>query len=186
VEPDQAAPGRGRDLSGEPLVALPGAVGDQLLLSADLEEGSTWILRRGSDAVGVAGTAPPKIEAAGETWTGAIRRGGRGWWAEFTRDGTSERLSYRPRLLSGGDLELGQVRYRLRSRVVGGRRLLDGSGEEIARLEAIGGSMEKAKLELRSAAPQQARLATLLLASCLAMIWDAMTPHVGAGGNGGA
>ena len=183
VEPDQAAPG-GRDgLSSEPFAGLRATEGDELVFAVDSERQSTWLLSRDDDVAGALSAAPPSIAVAGEIWTGEIYRSGRGWWAEFVRDGTGETLSYRPRLLSGGRLDLGSTRYRLRTRLLGGWQLRDEFGGEIARIESIGRSVERARIELGQSAAREPRLATLLLATCLAIIWDSMTPHGGGGGS---
>jgi hypothetical protein len=131
---------------------------------------------------------PTSLEAAGEMWSGRIRTGPGGWWAEFSRSGIgTEVLTYRPKALPGGNFHLGAARYRLRLRFLRVRwTLRNDSREELGTIDRIDRTGTSTKIQLSPAAATEPRLVPLLLASCLALVWDQLTPRVGAGGDGGA
>jgi hypothetical protein len=175
MEPDQAGPA---------LARLNTTASAELALVMDPGAEFAWVLRQGDALVGRLRTdADPAIVVAGEAWNADIHQGGRGWWAELTRDRTSETITYSPRVLSGGNFETAGVRYRLRSRLLGDWRLRDDSRREVARIERLNGS--RARIELGDSAAREPRLAVVLLAACLAILWDSMTPRVYADGGGG-
>jgi hypothetical protein len=155
------------------------------MLVAAPEEGSAWTLQQDGAAVGRLRTdADPAIVVPGEAWNVDLHRGGSGWWAQMTRNRTGETITYRPRVLSGGDFDAAGSRYRLRSRILGGWRLRDDSRGEIARFKTSGGVVQTISIELGPSAAREPRLATLILAASLAIVWNSMTPRVGGDGGG--
>jgi hypothetical protein len=169
---------------GEALASLSTTASGELVLAMGRGAEFAWALRQGDALVGQLRTdADPAIVVAGEAWNADIHQGGRGWWAELTREGTGETIAYRPRVLSGGNLEGGGARYRLRSRLLlGDWRLRDDSGGEVARIPRL--LRRENRIELGDSAAREPRLAVVLLAACLAILWDSMTPHVHADGGG--
>jgi hypothetical protein len=156
----------------------------ELWFASEPDLDGTWTLRQDGVVVGVlsANPLPTSIEVAGETWSGQIESGRTGWWAEFSRGGIgTETLSYHPRLVRGGDFRLGENRYRLRSGWLRGRSILrDDSRDQLATIGSLDRSaVRKTKIDLGPAAEREPRLAALLLASCLALIWANLTPRVG-------
>jgi hypothetical protein len=183
VEPDQGAPSRRSRLNTVPLAALSASGSRELALVSEPDAEFAWMLQQDGASVGRLRTdADPAILVAGEAWNADVHQSGRGWWAELKREGTGETITYRPRVLSGGNFENLGARYRLRSRVFGGWRLRGDSRGEIARLEMFAG--RRVRIELHDSATAEPRLAVLLLTASLAILWDSMTPRVHAGDAG--
>lgn len=159
---------------------------DDLCFSEADEGPGVWTLCQGDTVVGVVKTAPTSLVVADGTWVGSLSTGRRGWRAQFRREGIgTETLSYHPRLIGAGAFRLGMASYRLRAPFLGSAwKLFNDSGGEIARLEGL--HRATIKVKLGPAAVHEPRLAALVLASCLAMVWSWMAPRVGGADGGGA
>jgi hypothetical protein len=163
----------------------------ELWFSPHADLAGVWTLRQAGQTVGVVTRAPlaPSLRLSGETWATELRTGPTGWSAVFRRDdGYGAALSYHPRFVrGGGDFRSeGAVRYRLRSQILGGQwSLVDEAGHELARSSRFDFKRMELRFRLGEAAATDMRSGVLLLASCLAIVWDQFAPKGGGGGGGG-
>jgi hypothetical protein len=156
----------------------------ELWFSSPLDSPQTWTLRQGGYVVGI--LSATSLEVFGEAWDRRFVTGASGWRAEFTRVGTGETLTYRPRLLGGGDVRSWTGdRYRLRSGFFrGGWMLRSDRHGDVARIDRLDPA-SATRVHLGAAAATDPRVATLLLITCVAMIWDTFRARGGDAGGGG-